>query len=436
MTTQMEYAIRGTASEEMRKVAKDEGLPVKRIVEGVRRGSIVVLDGKRGRGVRPLGIGEGLRVKINTNVGTSADLCDLDLELEKARVAARFGSDTVMDLSTGGDLDAIRQTILREVKLPLGTVPIYQAAIEAIRSGRSIVDMDEDDIFNTISKHAKDGVDFVTVHCGITRQTVENLRKHQRVTGVVSRGGAFLAAWMIHNGKENPLYSSYDRLLEIAHEYDLCLSLGDALRPGSLADASDRPQMEELMVVGELVERARKGGVQCMVEGPGHMPLNQIASNVNLEKTLCRGAPYYVLGPLVTDCGTPYDHISGAIGGAVAAMTGADYLCVVTPAEHLGLPSVEEVKEGVIASKLAAHACDITRLGERHSDVDLKMARARAKLDWETQMRLALDPERAKAIKERVRGSRRGCTMCGPYCTYELLSKYFGDKKATGEKCF
>jgi len=327
-----------------------------------------------------------------------------------------------MDLSTGGDLDSIRRMVLEEVKLPVGTVPIYQVGM--VRSLQdAVVNMTSDDIFNAIENHAKDGVDFMTVHCGVTKASVSKLQKAGRLTGVVSRGGSFLTAWILHWEKESPLYSEYDRLLELAREYDFTISLGDGLRPGCLHDASDAPQIEELTILGELVERAREAGVQAMVEGPGHVPMDQIEANVRMEKTLCRGAPFYVLGPLVTDIAPGYDHITGAIGGAIAARAGADFLCYVTPSEHLALPTAEDVREGTIASKIAAHAADLSRGKDWH--LDNGMSKARGSLDWEGMFKHAMDKEKAdKYRKKRAPGDEDVCSMCGELCAIKMVRDY------------
>lgn len=424
MTSQMELARRGVVSEEMQYIAEREGVSAEYVRRKVAEGRIVIPKNVK-REFPPIGIGEGLRVKINANIGTSKDLCDVDLELKKAEVAIEAGADTIMDLSTGGDLDEIRRRILREVEVPLGTVPIYQAAIEAQSRHGAIVDMTEDDIFNVIERHVKDGVDFMTVHCGVTRESVERVIRQRRLLGIVSRGGTFLTAWIIHNQEENPLYANYDYLLEIAREYDVALSLGDGLRPGCIHDATDKPQIQELLIIGELVKRAREAGVQAMVEGPGHIPLDQIEVNVKLEKSICDGAPFYVLGPLVTDVAPGYDHIVGAIGGAVAAMAGADFLCYVTPSEHLALPSVEDVREGVIAAKIAAHAADLVRRREMEARWDYEISKARADLDWERQFRYAIDPVKARRIREsRSPRELEVCTMCGEFCAIRLLKKY------------
>lgn len=424
MTTQMEAAKQGKITEEMRIVAKDEEETPETICKRVAAGTVIIARNIRRENVHPIGIGEGLRTKINTNIGTSPDLCDVKLEIEKAKIAVKYGTDTIMDLSTGGNLDEIRRAVLKAVDVPVGTVPIYQTAIEAAKNRGAIVNMTEDDIFNTIEAHAKDGVDFITVHCGITQQIVEHIVKHPRVMGIVSRGGSFLAVWMLHNKKENPLYANYDYLLEIAKKYDMTLSLGDALRPGSIFDGTDWPQIQELLTIGTLVERARNENVQVMVEGPGHLPLNQIEANVQLEKSICKGAPFYVLGPVVTEIAPGYDHIVGAIGGAIAGLAGADFLCYLTPAEHLGLPSLEDVKEGVIATKIAAHAVDVAKLGAKASKRDFAIARARANLDWRIQFENALDPEKARKMRGRVKlKSPEACSMCSQYCAIKLLKE-------------
>ena len=420
--TQISAARRGIVTEEIRKVAREEGVLAEKLRDRVARGTAVVIcNGKDSS--KPLGIGEGLRTKVNANVGTSPDICDLNLEVEKAKVAIKYGADTVMDLSTGGDLDLIRNTILKEVQAPIGTVPVYQAYIETVRNSRNPADMNVDDLFNVIEKHMKDGVAFMTVHCGLTLDVVSYLTKHPRLNGIVSRGGAFLAAWMLQNGKENPLYTNYDYLLELASKYDVVLSLGDALRPGSLADAGDYAQLQELVTISRLVERAWEKGVQVIVEGPGHVPLDQVEVHVRLEKQLCKGAPFYLLGPLVTDIAAGYDHIAGAIGGAIAAVAGADFLCYVTPAEHLGLPTIEDVRLGVIASKIAAHAADIVKLGKKAIKRDIELSKARSALNWGAQIMLSLDPDKAKEIYSRVKSRSGACTMCGDYCTYRILEK-------------
>ena len=424
--TQLELARKGTVSPQIKHVAEKEGLEVDLIIQGLAKGEITIPANVNHINLIPCGIGKGLRTKVNANIGTSSDFCDLNTELRKLQTAIDFGADTVMDLSTGGDISAIRRAILSASTVPVGTVPIYQAGIEAIENRGAIVNMSVDEIFAVIEEHAKDGVDFMTVHCGVTQESLARLKKQGRTTDIVSRGGAFLIGWMLHNDKENPLYQYYDRLLDLALEYDFALSLGDGLRPGCLADATDRAQIEELIILGELTECSREAGVQAMIEGPGHLPLNQIATNVQLEKSLCRGAPFYVLGPLVTDVGAGYDHITAAIGGAIAAATGADFLCYVTPSEHLSLPGIEDVKEGVIASRIAAHAADIVKGVKGAKEWDEQMSRARKALDWKTQAKLSLDPELSQQIHSKIPASGETCSMCGKYCAMAIVEKYLG----------
>jgi len=424
--TQLELARKGTASPQVKQVAEKESVQADFIVRGLAAGEIIVPANAGHTNLIPCGIGKGLKTKVNANIGTSSDFCHLNTELKKLRTAIEFGADTVMDLSTGGDISAIRRAVLRASTVPVGTVPIYQAGIEAIDNRGAIVNATVDEIFAVIEEHARDGVDFMTVHCGVTQESLARLKKQGRKTDIVSRGGAFLIGWMLHNDKENPLYEYYDRLLDLALEYDFALSLGDGLRPGCLADATDRAQIQELIILGELVERARKAGVQAMVEGPGHLPLDQIVTNVQLEKSLCRGAPFYVLGPLVTDIGAGYDHVTAAIGGAVAAAAGADFLCYVTPTEHLSLPSIQDVKEGVIASRIAAHAGDIAKGVKGAKEWDQQMSRARKALDWKTQAELSLDPELSREIHAKIPARGTTCSMCGKYCAMAIVDKYLG----------
>jgi phosphomethylpyrimidine synthase len=408
-------------TDEIKTVALREGVDPEVVRRRVADGRVVIPSNPV-HSPAPCGIGEGLATKVNVNIGTSRDMADIDFELAKARVAVEYGTDTLMDLSTGGDIDAVRKAIVKEVRVPIGTVPIYQTGLKAARES-AVVDMDEDDIFRGIVQHAKEGVDFMTVHCGITKESVEHLKRSSRVTDVVSRGGSFLVAWILHNGRENPLYEDFDYLLELASEHEFTLSLGDGLRPGCIHDATDGPQLQELIILGNLVKRAREKGVQVMVEGPGHVPLNQIEANVRVEKAVCDGAPFYVLGPIVTDIAPGYDHIAGAIGGALAAYYGADFLCYVTPAEHLSLPDAEDVREGLIASKLAAHAADVAR--GRGKERDLKMSQARKALDWEGMYKEALDPEKARRYRSRgVTKESDGCSMCGDVCAIRILKEY------------
>src|SRR5512137_1325664 len=394
--TQLQMARRGVVSPQTKLVAEKERLDAEVVRQGVADGTIVIPANLGHLNLQPCGIGKGLSTKVNANVGSSSDSTSLETELEKARVVMEYKSDAIMDLSTGGDIPGIRRAILGSCPLPLGTVPIYQAAIEAVERRGAIVNMTADDIFDVIEGQARDGVDFMTVHCGVTRRSIEHLKQQGRLTNVVSRGGAFLLGWILKQERENPLYEQYDRLLDIALRYDITLSLGDGMRPGSLSDATDRCQIQELLTLGELVERAWKAGVQVMVEGPGHVPLDQVVANVQIQKRVCRGAPFYVLGPLVTDVGAGYDHISAAIGGAIAAAAGADFLCYVTPSEHLRLPTIEDVKEGVIVTKLAAHAADVAKGIKGAMDADIAMARCRKALDWNGQIAQSLNPEKVR----------------------------------------
>jgi len=424
--TQLELARKGVISPQMAQVAEQERVEAEFIRQGVAEGTIVIPANIKHSNLVPCGIGKGLRTKVNANIGTSSDFGSIDTELEKLRVTIDSGADTVMDLSTGGDITAIRRAVIAASPLPVGTVPIYQAGIEAIARYNAIVKMTVDDLFAAIEEHVRDGVDFITVHCGVTQSAIARLKQQGRVTDVVSRGGAFLIGWILYNERENPLYEYYDRLLEIAREFDVTLSLGDGMRPGSLADATDRAQVEELLIIGELVERAQQAGVQVMVEGPGHLPLNQIEANVRLEKAICKGAPFYVLGPLVTDVAAGYDHITGAIGGAIAAAAGTDFLCYVTPAEHLSIPDPEDVRQGVIASRIAAHAGDIAKGVKDAEQWDKRMSIARKSLDWEEQARLSLDPQRSRRVHSKHASAGTACSMCGDYCAMELVEKYLG----------
>jgi len=427
--TQLDIARNGIISSEMNIIAQKEGIDPEFILQGISDGTIVIPANINHKGIDPCGIGNGLSTKVNANFGTSSDIGNIETELAKLHAALDAKTDTVMDLSTGGDIPAIRRAILNKCPVPLGTVPIYEAGIAAIDKRGSIVDMTPDDMFDAIENHARDGVDFLTVHCAVNQKTIARLKASRRLTDVVSRGGSFLIGWILHNKRENPLFEQYDRLLEIARKYDVTLSLGDGLRPGSLADASDRAQFEELLTIGELVDRAREAGVQAMVEGPGHMPLDQIAANVQIQKSTCKGAPFYVLGPLVTDVAAGYDHITSAIGGAIAAAAGVDFLCYVTPSEHLALPTPEEVKEGVIASRIAAHAGDLIKGVPGAWEWDLEMSKARKNLDWDTQLKLTIDPQKAALIRARQTTGGSGCTMCGNYCAMELVSEYLGTPK-------
>ena len=424
--TQKIEAQKGIVTKEMKRVAREEEVSPEWLREKISFGRIVIPANQNHKGLHVIGIGEGLRIKVNTNIGTSSDHADLEEELRKLEVSIQSGTDTVMDLSTGGDIDAIRREIIHHSAIPLGTVPIYEAAIEAVRKRKALAKMRAEDLFEVIERQAEEGVDFITVHCGVTRSSVERLRRDHRHMGVVSRGGSFLVEWMIYNSQENPLYEQFDRLLEIAKKYDVTLSLGDGLRPGCLADATDRAQVEETIILGELTARAWAEGVQVMIEGPGHVPLDQIEANVLLEKRLCKGAPFYVLGPLVTDISPGYDHITCAIGGAIAGRAGADFLCYVTPSEHLKLPTVEDVREGVIATRIAGHAADIARGNRKAFQRDLEMSKARKDFDWERQIELSIDPEKARRYHEEGKsGEKDVCTMCGEFCAMKRVKDFF-----------
>ena len=420
----IQQARQGIVTPEVQQVAATETVDGQYILSEIAQGRIIIPLNTKRKNCKPIGIGKGLSTKINANIGTSKDCVNLDDELKKLDVSIKAGADTIMDLSTGGDIDAIRREILQRSTVPVGTVPLYQAAIEAVRAKKTIVDMTAEDMFRVIEKQAEDGVDFITVHCGLTREAAGRIKKEGRLMDVVSRGGSFTIAWMIHNKKENPLYEHFDRLLDIAAAYDMTLSLGDGMRPGCIADATDRGQIQELITLGELAQQALARGVQVMIEGPGHVPIDQIITNVQLQKRLCHGAPFYVLGPLVTDAAPGYDHITSAIGGAIAASNGADFLCYVTPAEHLRLPTLEDVREGVIASKIAAHAADIAKGVKGAMDRDIAMAKCRKKLDWEGQISASLDPERARLYRDsRKPADSDVCTMCGEFCAIKVLNQ-------------
>jgi phosphomethylpyrimidine synthase len=422
--TQVLEARSGKITKEMEVVSKIEGIAERELMEKVSRGLIVIPKNKNREIERVCGIGDGLRTKVNANIGTSTVSQDIDLELRKARVALDAGADTIMDLSTGGDLTKIRRAILNEVPIPLGTVPIYQAAIETAKKRGSILKMTKEIILDVIHLHGEDGVDFLTLHCGLTQHTISRLKAQGRLMDVVSRGGAFLLEWMIYHRRENPLYESFDEILKIAKEFDLTLSLGDGMRPGAISDASDRAQIQELLTLGELTKRAHEEGVQVMIEGPGHLPLHHIEANVEMEKCLCHSAPFYVLGPLVSDIAPGYDHVTSAIGGAIAAWKGADFLCYVTRGEHLHLPREEDVREGVLVTRIAAHAADIAKGIKGARDWDDELSRHRKELDWDGMARCALDP--AKVEEYRETAPDMTCSMCGDYCALKIVKEYLG----------
>jgi phosphomethylpyrimidine synthase len=424
--TQLEAAKSGQITREMTLVAEREGLEAESICRGIAQGLIVIPANIHHANLVPCGIGKGLSTKVNANIGTSSDFGNIETELLKLKTCLEARADAVMDLSTGGDIPAIRRAIMGACPLPVGTVPIYQAGINSLAREGAVVKMTAEDLFASIEEHARDGVDFITVHCGVTRSAIARLKQQKRVADVVSRGGALLIGWILHNELENPLYEQYDRLLEIAREHDVTLSLGDGMRPGCLADATDRAQIEELLTLGELVQRAQEAGVQVMVEGPGHVPLDQIETNVRLQKAVCKGAPFYVLGPLVTDVAAGYDHITGAIGGAIAAAAGTDFLCYVTPAEHLSLPDPEDVKQGIIASRIAAHAADLVKGVRGAKEWDLKMSMARKRLDWEAQAQLSIDPLHSRMVHRQHTSSGKACSMCGGFCAMALVEEFLG----------
>ncbi|WP_294149340.1 phosphomethylpyrimidine synthase ThiC [uncultured Selenomonas sp.] len=432
MATQMQLAREGKVTDAIRHVAEEEHVAVETVRERVAKGTIAIcanVNHLAQGNFQPRGVGEGLRTKVNANIGTSSTFPEIAPELEKLDEAVKCGADAVMDLSTGDGIDESRRRIIEHSPIMVGTVPLYQATVRSIREHGAVVEMTDDDILETIEAHAKDGADFMTLHCGVTRAAIEAMRAQGRVMDIVSRGGSFIAGWMLHNEQENPLYEHFDDILDICERYDVTISLGDGMRPGCTADATDRAQLTELITLGSLVDRAWRRGVQVMVEGPGHVPFDQIKANMQLEKRLCRNAPFYVLGPLVTDIAPGYDHITSAIGGTLAAASGADFLCYVTPAEHLALPTIEDVHTGVITARIAAHAADLVKDVPGARDWDRKMAEARKELDWKAQMDLAIDPELAR----EKRGARNpedegACSMCGDYCAVEIIHKYF-DKR-------
>ena len=423
--TQKSEAVKGNITPEMEDVSKNENIDVNKLVKLIADGKVVIPKNVNSD-VKACGIGEGLTTKINANIGSSSKIDDLDLEINKAKLAVEYGADAIMDLSTGSDLKLFRKKIMESTDIIIGTVPIYEAGVVTLGKNKKIIDMDPDDIFKAIENQAREGVDFMTLHCGITKDLVSKLEKQKRMMGIVSRGGTFMASWIKHNDLENPLYENYDYLLELSYEYDITLSLGDGLRPGCLADASDIPQIQELVNLGGLVKRAQDANVQVMVEGPGHMPLNQIKANMEIQKTICYGAPFYVLGPLVTDLAPGYDHITSAIGGAIAASSGANFLCYVTPAEHLSLPSLEDVKEGVIASKIAAEAADVARGLPQAWKKERAMAKARKEFDWDGQFDLAIDKSKPRQYRDKCElDDDEMCAMCGEYCAVKIAKGDF-----------
>ncbi|MHB9053117.1 MAG: phosphomethylpyrimidine synthase ThiC [Thermoleophilia bacterium] len=426
----------GIIPEQLDAVSRDERIDLDTLADDVLNGTTVVPAGNSGRKVRPTGIGRGLRTKVNANIGSSSEAVSTDDEKAKLTAAASSGADAVMDLSSGGDVDALRKALLAGCDLPFGTVPIYEATVAARERSGSMVAMDLEDLLAVVERQASEGVDFMTIHAGLTRSALDELHAQGRLMDVVSRGGAFMIAWMLHHDRENPFYAEFDQLLEILARWDVTLSLGDGLRPGCVADASDRGQFSELITLGKLAKRARESGVQAMIEGPGHVPLHEVEANVRIAKKLTGGAPFYVLGPLVTDVAPGYDHVTAAIGGALAGAAGADFLCYVTSAEHLGLPSVEDVRQGVVVSRIAAHAADIAKGVPGAMEWDRKMATARKALDWDGQISLSIDPETARSIYEnRQSGSVEGCSMCGDLCAMKVVSEHLGVREGEISGC-
>ena len=412
-TTQMDAARKGIVTPEIEIVAKKENMTTEALMKLVAEGKVAICANKNHTSLDPEGVGSMLRTKINVNLGVSRDCKDYNIEMEKVMSAVNLGAEAIMDLSSHGNTQPFRQKLTHECPAMIGTVPVYDSVIHY---QRDLATLTAQDFIDVVRLHAEDGVDFVTLHCGITRKTIEQIKKHKRKMNIVSRGGSLVFAWMCMTGEENPFYEHYDEILDICEEYDVTISLGDACRPGCLADATDVCQIEELVRLGELTKRAWDHNVQVMVEGPGHVPLDQVAANMKVQQSICMGAPFYVLGPLVTDIAPGYDHITSAIGGAVAAMNGAAFLCYVTPAEHLALPNVDDVKQGIIASKIAAHAADIAK----------GVPGARQKLDWDAQYACALDPETAKAIRDSRSPEddhSDTCSMCGKFCAVRSMNK-------------
>ena len=422
-TTQMDAARKGIATPQMKAVAEKEHMPLEQLMELVEKGQVAICANKAHTCLDPQGVGSMLRTKINVNLGVSRDCKDYDIEMKKVQSAIDLGAEAIMDLSSHGDTQPFRKKLVAECPAMIGTVPVYDSVIHY---QRDLGTLSAQDFINVVRLHAEDGVDFVTLHCGITRKTIEQIRRHKRKMNIVSRGGSLVFAWMTMTGEENPFYEHFDEILDICEKHDVTISLGDACRPGCLADATDVCQIEELVRLGELTKRAWEHNVQVMVEGPGHVPLNQVAANMQVQQSICMGAPFYVLGPLVTDIAPGYDHITAAIGGAVAAMSGAAFLCYVTPAEHLALPNVEDVKQGIIASKIAAHAADIAKGIPGAREIDDKMADARRALDWEAQFACALDPDTARAIRDSRKPEddhSDTCSMCGKFCAVRSMNK-------------
>lgn len=420
-TTQMDAARKGIITKEMEIAAKKENMDVKELMEYMAKGQIIIPCNKLHTSIEPNAIGSMLKTKINVNLGISRDWKDMDMEIEKVNNAVKMGAESIMDLSSYGDTRTFRKRLTKECPAMIGTVPIYDAVVYYHKPLKEITSKEWIDI---VRMHAEDGVDFMTIHCGINKATAGRFKANRRLTNIVSRGGSIIFAWMEMTGEENPFYEHYDEILDICREYDITMSLGDACRPGCLKDASDISQIEELVTLGELTARAWEKDVQVMVEGPGHMPMNQIAANMEIQKTICKGAPFYVLGPLVTDIAPGYDHITAAIGGAIAAASGASFLCYVTPAEHLRLPSLDDVKEGIIASRIAAHAADIAKGVKGAIEWDHQMSLARKKLDWEEMFDICIDPEKARRYRAEAKPEKEDtCSMCGNFCAVKNMNR-------------
>jgi phosphomethylpyrimidine synthase len=439
MATQMSSAKRGIATDEMKDVAKEEEVSVEFIVRGLATGYIIIPknNSRPQQKRRIVGIGKGLKTKVNVNIGTSTLHQNLEEEISKAKVAVKYGADTIMDLSDGGNLDVIRQTLLEAAPITFGTVPIYQAYWYGVEKYKNPLNITEDDFLNAFERNAEDGVDYTTIHSGITKDLAKRLSEVKRHGGIVSKGGTITAAWMLKYDKENPYFEHFDYLCEIARKYDVTFSLGDALRPGSILDSHDELQIAEMINVSRLAKRAHEKDVQVMIEGPGHVPLNEVAANVRLAKSLFGDIPYYVLGPLVTDIAAGYDHIASSIGAAISAAEGVDLLCYLTPAEHLGLPTAEEVKEGLMAYRIAAHAGDLVKIRDKAIRWDRDITEARRTLDWEKQIALSINPEEAARIHYRKEGQHEGnnvpCTMCGSACVYIMLPQQRQQRKSIVE---
>ncbi len=419
--TQMEAARKNIFTDQMKIVAQKEHISPQKLMQLIADGKVIIPCNKLHSSIEPNGVGSVLKTKINVNLGTSRDMVSLDAEMEKVNQAVSMGAEAIMDLSSYGDTRKFRKMLTSECPAMIGTVPIYDAVVYY---HKPLIQITTEEWIDIVRMHAEDGVDFMTIHCGINKETAQKFKRNKRMMNIVSRGGSIIFAWMEMTGKENPFYEHFDEILEICREYDVTLSLGDACRPGSIADGTDASQIEELITLGELTKRAWEKDVQVMIEGPGHMPMNQIAANMEIQKTLCHGAPFYVLGPIVTDIAPGYDHITSAIGGAIAAQNGASFLCYVTPAEHLRLPDVNDVREGIIATRIAAHAADIAKGIPHAADWDNQMSTARHKLDWDTMFSLAIDPEKARAYRKSSQPLKEDtCSMCGNFCAVKNMNR-------------